>query len=113
VGCGDAAFASFVVGSAGSVLTEVCWLLERSPQVEAKFLTAVADGAFELILPTPGDLVRMSELVLKYKDFPLGGVDASVVAIAERYGVRRIATTDRRHFSAIRPAHVEVLELVP
>jgi len=55
----------------------------------------------------------MSELALKYQDFPLGAVDASVVAIAERYGVRRIATTDRRHFSAIRPAHVDVLTLVP
>jgi predicted nucleic acid-binding protein len=95
------------------VLTEVCWLLERSPRVEARFLDSVADGAFELITPTPGDLTRMSELVLKYQDFSLGAVDASVVAIAERYGVQRIATTDRRHFSAIRPAHVDVLTLVP
>lgn len=35
-----------------------------------------------------------------------GFVDASVVAIAERLRHGTIATTDRRHFTAIRPRHV-------
>src|SRR3954452_166573 len=57
------------------VMTEVCWLLERWPQVEAAFLTEVARGTFELVHLTPTDLTRMGELVLQYADFPLGGVD--------------------------------------
>jgi predicted nucleic acid-binding protein len=95
------------------VLTEVCWLLERWPKVEAAFLAQVARGTFELVHLTPDDLTRMGELVLQYADFPLGGVDASVIAVAERFGVDRVATLDRRHFSVIKPAHVPALTLLP
>jgi predicted nucleic acid-binding protein len=66
------------------VLTEVCWLLERWPAAESAFLSEVARGTFELVHLSPRDLTRMSELVLQYADFPLGAVDASVLAIAER-----------------------------
>lgn len=95
------------------VLTEVCWLLERWPWLEAAFLTEVAGGAFELVHLTPADLERMSELVLQYADFPLGAVDASVIAVAERFGVERVATLDRRHFSVVRPKHISALTLLP
>ncbi|MGW2258542.1 type II toxin-antitoxin system VapC family toxin [Streptomyces sp. NPDC001780] len=95
------------------VLTEVCWLLERWPKVEAAFLAEVARGTFELVHLTPADLTRMGELIVQYADFPLGGVDASVVAVAERFGVERVATLDRRHFGVIRPSHVSVLTLLP
>lgn len=40
-------------------------------------------------------------------------VDASIVAVAERLDVRKIATLDRRHFSVVRPRHVDALELIP
>ena len=43
----------------------------------------------------------------------LGLVDATVVAVAERLRITVLATTDRRHFSAVRPAHVTRLTLVP
>jgi predicted nucleic acid-binding protein len=46
-------------------------------------------------------------------DKELGAVDASVVAIAERLGVREIATLDRRHFSVVRPRHADVFSIVP
>ncbi|MFK4146668.1 hypothetical protein [Streptomyces sp. NPDC004065] len=55
----------------------------------------------------------MSATVLRYADFPLGGVDASVIAVAERFGVDRVATLDRRHFSVVKPAHVPAPTLVP
>ena len=40
-------------------------------------------------------------------------VDASVVAIAERLEQDTIATLDRRHFSVVRPLHVDAFTLVP
>lgn len=95
------------------VMTEVCWLLERWPEVEAAFLSHVVRGTFELVHLAPADLTRMAELVLQYADFPLGGVDASVVAVAERFGVDRVATLDRRHFSVVKPTHVPTLTLFP
>ena len=48
--------------------------------------------------------MRIGELVARYADLPLGTVNATVVAAAERLGVTAIATTDRRHFSVVRPA---------
>ena len=95
------------------VLTEVCWLLERWPKVESAFLTEVAKGTFELVHLTPADLERMGELILQYADFPLGGVDASVIAVAERFGVERVATLDRRHVGVVRPTHIPALRRLP
>ena len=95
------------------VLTEVCWLLERRPEVEAAFLDEVARGTFELIHLSPADLTRRARLVRDYADFPLGAVDASVVAIAERFDVDRVATLDRRHFGAVKPSHAAALTLLP
>lgn len=62
---------------------------------------------------TAADLDRMAELVETYADFPLGLVDASVIAVAERLGAADIATLDRRHFSVVRPAHVPAFRLLP
>jgi predicted nucleic acid-binding protein len=95
------------------VVTEVCWLLERWPEREAAFLDTVAAGAFELIHLTADDITRMADLIRTYADFPLGSVDASVIAVAERYGVDRVATLDHRHIRAIRPKHVSALTLLP
>jgi predicted nucleic acid-binding protein len=60
-----------------------------------------------------GDWLRIAELVATYRDLPLGTVDASVVAAAERRGTHTIATIDRRHFSVVRPAHTPAFDLVP
>ena len=55
--------------------------------------------------------MRMAELVARYHDLPLGSVDASVIAAAERRGVKEIATLDRRHFAVVRPNHTTALAL--
>lgn len=100
----------------GPVLTEVCYLIEREqgPHAEAAFLTTLADsGQFELLHPTVTDLRRMAQLVSTYHDLPLGAVDASVVALAERIGDFDIATLDRRHFTVVRPAGNRTMTLYP
>ena len=95
------------------VMTEACWLLDRWPKVEAAFLDEVARGTFELVHLTSADLIRMGQLVVQYADFPIGAVDASVIAVAERFGTGRVATLDQRHFNTVRPAHVPALTLLP
>lgn len=96
-----------------TVIVEVCWLLEEQPDVEAEFLDAVADGAFTLVSIMTADLARMAELVRQYADFPLGAVDASVVAVAERLDLHEVVTLDRRHFSVVRPRHIPAFTLLP
>lgn len=88
-----------------TVLAETCyWLNEHGgPTVEAAFLDSVADGTFQLVDLTTEDVERMAQLVRQFSSFPLGGTDASVVAVAERVGAQEIATLDRRHFPSIAP----------
>ncbi|KLL12751.1 type II toxin-antitoxin system VapC family toxin [Protofrankia coriariae] len=87
------------------VLTEVCYLLEREKgtHAEAAFLRSIGTGQITLIPLAKTDIDRIVELIEKYADFPLGSVDAAVIAIAERLGTDAIATLDRRHFSVVRP----------
>lgn len=97
------------------VVTEVAYLLETriGPEAEVRFLGDLAAGSFTTDPVLPGDWLRIAELVADYRDLPLGTVDASVVTSAERLGVRAIATLDRRHFSVVRPRHVEAFEILP
>jgi uncharacterized protein len=82
-------------------------------ETEAQFLDSLVAGEFELEALTTSDLERMADLVRRYADFPLGAADASVIAVAERLQVTRIATLDHRRFRAVRPAHCDAFELLP
>jgi predicted nucleic acid-binding protein len=97
------------------VLVEVCYFLQGrgGPKTEALFLESLAAGELDLVPTVPPDLARMAELVRAYADLPLGAVDASVVAVAERLDVTKIATLDRRHFSVVRPRHTDGFMIVP
>jgi uncharacterized protein len=70
-------------------------------------------GALDVEGPAPEDFDRMADLVAQYADFPLGGTDASAIALAERVGATVIVTLDRRHFAAVKPRHREAFELLP
>lgn len=59
------------------------------------------------------DWERVAELTEKYADSDPGGVDSSLVAIAERLGITTIASLDRRHFGSVRPKHTPAFVLVP
>jgi len=100
---------------APTVIAEVCYLLnERAgPAAEVQFLRAFGAGELHLVELTLADVERMAELAERYADLGLGGTDASVVAIAERLGIDKIATLDRRHFSVVRPRHVDAFTLLP
>ncbi|MER7455027.1 PIN domain-containing protein [Nocardia beijingensis] len=97
------------------VLTEVCYFVETrvGPAAEATFLESIANEEICLVDLTSADLLRMAELIRKYADFPLGAVDAAVLAVAERLDAHQIATLDRRHFSAVRTRHRAHLRLLP
>ena len=49
----------------------------------------------------------------RYAELGLGGVDASLAAIAERLDVTDIATLDQRDFRAVRPRHADAFTLLP
>jgi hypothetical protein len=67
------------------------------------FLRSFGRREFELAPLCVEDTERMAELVETYASLSLGGVDAAVIAIAERLNVATIATLNRRDFAVVRP----------
>ena len=98
-----------------TILAEVTYLLQTriGPAAEEAFVRAIADGEFTIEPLDDEDLPRIADIMHAYRDLPLGFVDASVVAVAERLEAREILTTDRKHFGVVRPRHVRALTLVP
>jgi predicted nucleic acid-binding protein len=95
------------------VLVEVECLVRPWPEAFAALLADFESGAFELVDLPPRWLQRAGELVDRYRDLPLGLVDASVIAATEMLDEPKVATLDHRHFTVVRPAHVDTLTLVP
>lgn len=85
-------------------LTADAWLI---------FLEDLLAGAYRIEPPVQIDLIRCHELQKKYSDLSLGVVDASVLALVERFREPKLATLDHRHFLSVRPKHVAALQLLP
>ncbi len=113
--------AALLLGEPGDLVTtalviaETAYLIGRQlgASAEAAFFVSVAERSVVIDDLTTDDLRRIAALVANYVDLPLGGTDASVIALAERHNATAIATLDRRHFSVVRPSHVAAFEIVP
>lgn len=97
------------------VVAEAAYLMDRQLGVvaESALYTSIIEGALTVEDLAASDWRRIRELVTGYADLRLGGTDASIIAIAERLGVSRIATLNHRHFRVVRPIHCDALELAP
>jgi len=96
-------------------LAELDVLLQRElgPAAILAVLHTLVDGAVRLVAPTDADLVRAAELLTEAAEHAPRLSDAVLVATAERLGVRRVATFDRRPIAIFRPRHVRSLDLEP
>ncbi len=106
-GCAD------VLTVPATVLPEVCYLLATrlGTRAERAFIESLARGELAVESVEPKDLERAAGIMADRPE--LGFVDASILALVERLGIRRLATTDRRHFGGIRLARGGRLELAP
>lgn len=97
------------------VVTEVVYFIgsRLGAGAEVRFLGDLAAGEFSVEPVAASDWLRIAELVNEYRDLPLGSVDASIVATAERLDITQLATLDRRHFPVVRPSHTPSFELLP
>jgi predicted nucleic acid-binding protein len=86
----------------GLVLAEVDYFLRDERQAMQVFMQDLASGAFTYAPPTIDQLARAMDVDRRFADLGLGLVDGSIVALAELLGIRRLATRDVRHFSAVR-----------
>jgi predicted nucleic acid-binding protein len=96
-------------------LGELDLLLQRElgPAASLSVVEAITSGIIRLVCPTPEDLRRAADLLREAAEHRPRLADAVLVALAERLGVRRIATFDRRPIAVFRPRHVRALDLEP
>jgi uncharacterized protein len=97
------------------VMAESGWLIDRQlgPAAEAALYESAAAGEIRVEPLSAADWTRIAALTIQYADQHLGGVDSSLVCIAERLGATSIGTLDRRHFGLVRPQHIAGFELLP
>lgn len=95
------------------VIPEVDHLLGHRLGAKSRrtFYQGITEGHYFVVdLPRPA-YARAAAIDEQFADLDLGFVDASLAALAESMKVRRIATTDRRHFDPL--AAKLSLELLP
>lgn len=96
-------------------LAEVDHVLQRELGAAATLalVDTIASGAIRLVSPTDADLVRAGQLLVEAAEHHPRLAEAVLVATAERLGVRRVATFERRPIAIFRPRHVRSLDLEP
>lgn len=99
---------ALVVGEAARLIR-----FKLGAEAEVLFLHLIIGTSITIEDLTKQDWVRSLELAEGYLDNPLGLVDASIVAIAERLNISEIATMNGRDFYTVQPAHSPSFTLLP
>jgi uncharacterized protein len=83
-------------------LVEAMYMLTGLPRARQSLWERLERGAIRLLLLDIADAPRMNELVEKYADRPMDLADAALIRVAEREGITKIFTVDRKDFSVYR-----------
>lgn len=96
-------------------LPEIAFLLgiRHGAAHAATAMSRIVRGSWPITALDEPDLLRATELMTHDADSKVSFVDAAIAALAERLGVVRVHTLDRRDFSLVRPRHVEAFEILP
>jgi uncharacterized protein len=86
------------------VLAELDQILATrvSQEAERALLAEVARGVYRLETFDAAEVEDAERLIGRYRGLEIGLADASIVVLADRYGVRDLLTLDERHFRAMR-----------
>lgn len=80
---------------------------------EREVLQELASRAYVLAAIDRDDLTACADILARYADVKLGVTDASILVLADRLGVDRVLTLDRRHFESARTPSGRTLAIVP
>jgi hypothetical protein len=101
------------LGTVWPAVTEAFYLLSdvsRGPQTVLEMLRR---GAIQVLPLGVEDVPRMQELIAKYRDQPMDLADAALVRVAERDGLDRVFTVDRRDFAVYRIGGRKAFRIIP
>jgi len=83
-------------------LTQAMYMLMDLPKAQETLLEMLDRGLIQLLPLDAGDLPRIRELMRQYANRPMDLADAALIRVAEREGIRKIFTVDRRDFAVYR-----------
>jgi len=90
------------MGTVWPVLSEVMYLLGGLPNAQGSVWDILARRTVQLLPLGPDDLPRIRELMRQYANRPMDLADAALIRVAEREGIRRFFTVDRKDFTVYR-----------
>jgi predicted nucleic acid-binding protein len=80
---------------------------------ERALLAEVGRGVYRLEALEADEIAQAERLIGRHADLGLGLADASIVVLAQRYGVRDVLTLDERHFRVVRAGSNRPFRLLP
>ena len=95
------------------VIAELDYLVSTrlGADAEQRALAELASPAYVLASVDRDDLRACTELISRYAG--IGVTDASMLVLADRLGIDRVLTLDRRHFEVARTPSGRALAIVP
>jgi len=101
------------MGTVWPAVTEALYLLADLPRGQDAVLEILRRGVVRLLPLGEEDVPRILELVAKYRQRRMSLADAALVRVAERDGLDRVFTVDRRDFEAYRIGRRKTFRIVP
>jgi predicted nucleic acid-binding protein len=101
------------LGTTWPVVTEAMCLLGFAADAQDELWGLLESGRLHLFGLDAADAPRMRALMRKYRDLPMDLADASLVAVAEREGISKVFTLDRRDFGVYRLARGGRFSVIP
>ncbi len=95
------------------VITEACYLLRQRPEQVKSLLDGFRTGLLELLPLTESDIPRIQSIMDRFADQSFQLADVCMMYLAEREGIQKVFTLDRRDFSVFRTADGKALEILP
>jgi predicted nucleic acid-binding protein len=97
------------------VLAELDYLLATrvSQSAERALLAEVGRGVFRLEAFEAEEIASAEQLIGRHAKLDIGLADASLVVLANRYGIRDLLTLDERHFRSLRGPGGRPFRLLP
>ncbi len=95
------------------VISEALHLLDFSLEAQELLWQILEDAPVAFLPVDQADHHRIRELMREYRDLPMDFADAALVRVAEREGIRKVFTIDRRDFLVYRPSRLGRFTVLP